>query len=94
MGQIVFELYWDHAPKVRIRKTFAALLAESQYADLSKLPGAVFKVRQANMAHLTLRRLLKCSTMSRGYYTGTIFHRCIADFMIQFVTALVAEYAT
>jgi len=44
MGQVVVELYWDHAPKTC-----------QNFYELAK----------------------------RGYYSGTIFHRVIPDFMIQ-----------
>merc|ERR1711977_164025 len=44
MGQIMVELYWDHAPKTC-----------RNFYELAK----------------------------RGYYTGTVFHRIIPDFMIQ-----------
>jgi len=44
MGEIAFELYWDHAPKTC-----------RNFQELAK----------------------------RGYYNNTVFHRVIADFMIQ-----------
>jgi len=44
LGQIVIELYWDHAPRTC-----------QNFYELAK----------------------------RGYYSGTIFHRIIPDFMIQ-----------
>lgn len=70
MGQMSVELYWDHAPRTCMN--FQELARKG--FNLMILP---------NLDYLVDFFIFRYFFFCLGYYNNTIFHRIIADFMVQ-----------